>query len=357
MAELKFNAEIKLASATLEAIDAATLRGADQGFRPHLGASLIGKRCERALWYTFRWARAATFSPRILRLFARGQREEDNLSALLRSAGITVHQVDSATGRQFSFSACGGHFGGSMDGACVGLPEAPKTYHVLEYKTHGKKSFDDLAANGVKKAKPEHWAQMQCYMLWTGMDRALYVAVCKDDDRLHMERIDFDAEAAAKLVEKAQRVIDAPTPPERIGDATWYECKFCDFAPICHGTDAPAVNCRTCAHSTPEKTGYWSCARNGNNEVPVSFQREGCDGHRYLPQMLEHWAEWTDASEVDNTVTYRLKDGRTFVNGARPFGFSSIEIQACADKAALGVVAADPMVQGWRVAFGGQVVA
>ena len=30
---------------------------------------------------------------------------------------------------------------------------------------------------GVKEAKPEHWAQMQCYMNWAGLERALYIAV------------------------------------------------------------------------------------------------------------------------------------------------------------------------------------
>ena len=30
-------------------------KAADDGLRQHLGASLIGKPCERALWYAFRW--------------------------------------------------------------------------------------------------------------------------------------------------------------------------------------------------------------------------------------------------------------------------------------------------------------
>ena len=48
-------APTSLATATLDAIDAAMLKAADDGLRQHLGASLIGKPCERALWYTFRW--------------------------------------------------------------------------------------------------------------------------------------------------------------------------------------------------------------------------------------------------------------------------------------------------------------
>ena len=54
MATVAFRADLKLATATLAAIDAATLRNAEDGLRSHLGASLIGRPCSKALWYTFR---------------------------------------------------------------------------------------------------------------------------------------------------------------------------------------------------------------------------------------------------------------------------------------------------------------
>jgi hypothetical protein len=356
MAALNFNPNLKLATLTLAAIEAAGVRLAENGFRPHLGASAIGKKCERALWYSFRWARVASFDARVLRLFARGQREEDPFAALLRTAGITIHQVEQGTGQQFRFSDCGGHFGGSMDGACVGVPDAPKTWHVWECKTASKKMFDDLVSKGVKESKPEHWSQMQCYMHWTGMERALYTSVCKDDDRLHLERVEYDASAATKLVEKAQRIIDAPEPPERIGDASWYECKFCDFHSVCHGTEAPAVNCRTCAHSTPERDGTWSCAGTGN-ALNVQEQNAGCIEHRYIPATIKHWAEVVNANHEQNWVEYQhINAGSKFINGPGPDGFSSKEIHAAADKAGLGMVAADEYLMNLRKQFGAEVV-
>jgi hypothetical protein len=350
---LNFRADIKLATKTLEAIDAATLRRAESGLRPHLGASLIGRPCERALWYTFRWATAPNHEPRMLRLFARGQREEDNLAALLRAAGVTVHTVDPATGRQFSYST--GHFGGSMDGACVGLPDAPKTWHLLEFKTHSAKSFNELEKHGVKAAKPEHWAQMQCYMAWAGLTRALYVAVCKDDDRLHLERIDAEPEEAKRLMDKAQRIIDAPTPPERISDdPSYYLCKWCEHHAICHGTEVPLPTCRSCSHSTPEPGGTWTCARHQGKTLSVPEQRNGCQAHRYIPALLKNWAEPVDASDEDNWVKYQTSSG-TFVNGAPPEGLSSEEIHAARDKRFL-VVVVDEMMD-LRKEFGAKVVA
>jgi hypothetical protein len=55
--------------------------------RPHLGASQIGNDCNRALWYSFRWAVWPHFDGRTLRLFDRGQREEAVFVEELRRIG------------------------------------------------------------------------------------------------------------------------------------------------------------------------------------------------------------------------------------------------------------------------------
>jgi hypothetical protein len=352
MAKVVFRADLKLATKTLEAIESAVQASAEDGMRAHLGASVIGRPCERALWYSFRWSTRQHHEARILRLFARGHREEDNLTALLRAAGVTVLTVDPNSGRQFTFGS--GHFGGSMDGACVGLPDAPKAWHVGEYKTHSAKSFNDLVKKGVQEAKPEHWAQMQCYMAWSGMERALYVAVCKDDDRLHLERVDFDKQAADALMAKAARIINAPTPPEGISDdPAFYLCNWCEHKELCHGSAAPTPTCRSCTHSTPEPGGTWSCAHL-RKTISTADQKQGCKAHRVIPVLLRNFAEPVDASEKGNWVTYQLKNGSTFVNGMTPVGFSSEEIHACQDKNALAVVADE--YQELREQFGAEIV-
>lgn len=352
MTQLNIRADLKLATATLEAIDAATLARAEDGLRPHLGASLIGRPCDRQLWYSFRWTARPSHEARLLRLFARGHQEEDNLAELLRAAGITVMQVDPNTGRQFQFGD--GHFGGSMDAAAVGVPDAPKTWHCVEAKTFNAKTFATLVSKGVKEAKPEHWAQMQCYMAWSGLTRALYVAVCKDDDRLHLERIDADADAARALMDRAWRIVNAPTPPDGIStDPSWYECKFCEYAGTCHGDRAPLPTCRSCTHSTPEAGGTWSCARHNGKTLAVAEQKAGCDAHRFIPVLLANWAEPVDGDEADNWVRYRMKDGNEFINGQPPAGFSSAEIHDCQHKTML----ADSQLLELRAQWDGRVVA
>lgn len=352
MGKIAFRADLKLATETLATIERAVVGQADDGLRPHLGASLIGRPCERALWYSFRWATRPAHEARTLRLFARGQREEAVFADLLRRAGIEVVTDDPATGEQYRFGS--GHFGGSMDGACQGLPEAPKAWHVIEMKTHGAKSFNELAAKGVQAAKFEHWLQMQCYMAWTGMERALYIAVCKDDDRLHLERIDFDRTEAEAAFAKAQRIIDAPEPLFGISDdAGFYLCKWCDHRNLCHGTAAPLPTCRSCAHVTPVADGQWHCARHGK-ALTVAEQKATCQSHRYIPVLLKNFAEAIDADTEGNAITYRnTLTGREFINGLPPAGIESVEIHACEDKKALG----DPGVQEIRELFDARVAA
>lgn len=346
MAELQFRTDMKLATKTLEAVDAAIAKNAEDGMREHLGASLIGGSCNRKLWYSFRWATKVTHEPRLLRLFQRGHDEEERITKLLRSAGVTVMSVNPATGLQFRFKD--GHFGGSMDGAAVGVPDAQKTWHVLEYKTHGLKSYNKLENEGVQKSKPEHYAQMQVYMLKLDLTRALYVAVCKDDDRLHMERIDFDKEFAQSMVDKAQWIIGLSTPPDGISqDQSWYECKWCDHAALCHQTQAPYPTCRTCAHVTPERDGEWICSKN-NVSLSGQEQKEACTEHRYIPILLKNFAVWTDANEAENWVAYEMTDGTVFKNGY----ITSQELYALKDKSMLGC----KQLMELRKQFNGKIV-
>jgi hypothetical protein len=219
---------------------------------------------------------------------------------------------DPETGRQWRVEAHGGHFGGSLDAVAIGLKEAPKTWHVVEFKTHSTKSFFDLTTKGVAQSKPQHWAQMQIYMHLTGITRALYVAVCKDTDDLHIERVRADVEAAGRLMDKARRVIDAKRPPVRISDdsACW-ECRFCSHHPVCHQGAAAELTCRSCLHATPVEGG-WHCAR-FDRALDREAQRHGCPRHLFVPDLAR--GEVADAGE--DHVVYRMPDGSSWVNDAR----------------------------------------
>ena len=268
-------------------------RGESEKPRRYLGGSEIGKECERQLWYGFRRCTKPNFDGRLYRLFNRGHREEETFVAELKGIGCEVHEVDPTTGKQFEVVDVMGHFKGHADGVALGLPEAPKTWHLLEMKTASAKSFAKTKRDGCEKDKPQHFAQMQVYMHLLGLKRALYIVVNKDNDELYSERIRYDAKRAQALIDKARRIITSTTAPERISDRPdAFACKFCDARELCHGTSEVAVNvpeldCRQCVHATPVEGGKWSCKLHGEaNKV--------CKDHLFLPALIG-FAEPTDA--------------------------------------------------------------
>lgn len=296
--------------------------------RPHLGCSMLGHHCERWLWLSFRWACVEQFDGRVLRLFRRGHIEEDTIIKDLRNVGIDIRAMDK--GRQFRVDF-GAHVSGSVDGVIhSGIPEATKTKHIAEFKTHSKKSFDDLK-KGVKASKPQHYAQMQVYMLGMELDRALYLAVCKDDDRIYTERVKLDKPFAEKLVAKGRRIALSDRMPEPCAGAApdWYQCKWCPAYDMCHKSKATKQgNCRTCAHATACEDSSWRCERHNADNIPLDYQRQGCDSHVVHPDLVPY--ERKEA--VSEWEAIYIIDGKEVLCGES--GFSGKEVianpQACA---------------------------
>ncbi len=342
MAALPQGAQIALAGKVSAAIYDQREKTQEDGRRPHLGASIIGRECARQIWYSFRWARNTKHGGRLLLLFETGHKAEERFVEGLRSIGAEV--VDKLEdGLQIRFATLGGHFAGSLDGMARGTPYAPKTWAVTEYKTHSHKSFTKLKAEGVKLAKPEHYAQMQVYMERVGVDRALYLAKDKDTDELHDEWIHLDKAFAQAMLARAERIIKADAPPAGIStDASFFKCKFCDYNSICHGTSVPDVTCRSCAHSSPviddSTSAAWRCEKWGANIPGVAEQRQACSGHRYIPILLAATASPVDYHNGD--VIYECKKtGKQFANGEGVAAFSSTEIATAESPAVLGELA------------------
>lgn len=253
-------------------------------FRSHLGASVIGGKCAREIWYGFRWTKAPKFPGRILRLFNRGHMEEARIIACLLMIGVEVYQQDS-NGDQFRITGVDGHFGGSGDGFAIGIPDLPPgTRCLLEFKTHGEKSFLRLKKDGVYKSKLEHYVQTQCYMRKMGISVALYIGVNKNTDEWYPELISLNTEIADQYLERGEKIIRSRTPPERIGKSVGHwECTYCDYKRICHkvGNEEPDVNCRTCRYSVPALEGKWRCNLHAK-DLTKEDQLAACESYEVM---------------------------------------------------------------------------
>lgn len=256
------------------------------GFRSHLGASTLGNKCARAIWYGFRWATKPVFQGRTLRLFNRGHLEEARFLAMLQAIGCTVAQSDE-NGNQYRISGAGGHYGGSGDGFAQNIPDLePGMWCLLEFKTHNDASFKKLVAEGLRASKFEHYVQMQQYMRKMGLAAGLYMAVNKNNDEVYACIITLDTETADQFIARAEKIVWMLQAPDKIGNPPSvgnFDCKWCDHRPVCHLKGAPSVNCRTCTHVTPAANAEWICRNpahlTGLQEgivIPKELQKTGC---------------------------------------------------------------------------------
>lgn len=278
-----------LASQIITDINDHTARLYDDGHRNHLGASMIGDDCPRKLWYNFRWCLTPTYinakgenhKGRMMRLFNRGHKEEIRFVEWLRGMGFEVEEFDLSHGptdpRQFRIKDCNGHYGGSLDGM-VKLPakygDLPKM--LLEFKTSSEKYFDKLKDEGVKLAKPTHYAQMCSYGERYMLEYALYMCVNKNTDEIYVEIVKLDWAVSQAMTAKAGQIINSPVPPPKLSEnSAYFQCKFCDFAGICHGNVPYEKSCRSCANAMPGENGTWVCKVFGT--IPDEFIAKGCD--------------------------------------------------------------------------------
>jgi hypothetical protein len=277
-------------------------RGEQEGHRGHLGASVLGDGCGRAIWYSFRWATKPHFDAQTLRLFNRGHLEEARFMAMLKLIGIEVVQYDQ-NGKQYRINFASGHGGGSGDGFGRYIPDLnPDIWVLLEFKTHNDKSFSDLAGEnfkdwfefvsgqsrtpapfkgkGVRESKPDHFFQIQTYMHKFNLPCTLYGAVNKNNDCVWFELVMYDKAVAEQLVDRAEKIIWMQEPPKKINEAIgYYGCRYCGHKPVCKMGATPDRNCRTCKFSEPvmssENDGHWNC-RFHRQLIPKELQPVGC---------------------------------------------------------------------------------
>ena len=183
---------------TAKAINDAIEAHAEEPYASHgIGAGSMAHPCLRKTWYDFRRVRRPErHDARILRIFETGNIYEDRLLSYLEMIPGAEVLRDDGRGKQLKIALANGWLRGKLDGRMLGVPEAPKTEHIVECKSMKAADFKELVKKRLRKAKEDHFCQVQLYMHATGTKRALYICACKDDDQIYVERVEYDAEYA-----------------------------------------------------------------------------------------------------------------------------------------------------------------
>jgi len=212
----------------------------DSGVRSYLGMSGIGGLCRRKIWYGFRGYTPSAIEGRIQMIFSLGDAVELQVLKWLEQAGYKVRD------RQLAFEDMGGLFRGHCDGIVEGVTQKP---HILEIKSASASRFKAFQESGIAAISPEYAGQVQCYMGYSGLERAIFVVMNKNTCEIYTERVHFSRSSFVELKEKATSIIGKDV-EIRGFDQDSPECGMCPYKGHCWS--APYIQetptCGTCVH-------------------------------------------------------------------------------------------------------------
>lgn len=244
--------------------------------RDYLGYSGLGDKCLRKLWMDLHWCYDQQVEPRIQRIFDRGHAEENIIINDLERAGMQV------TDRELEVVGLAGHIKGHLDGIVSKVPGSDHQQLLLEMKTMKASKFKEYKKNGLKRFNSRYWGQIHSYMGKANLPACLYVVTCKDNEERDYKIMPYDESAFNDMERVAVAVLTAEEIPERIGDKTWFACKFCSAKGTCHGGNQVKRNCRTCEHVDIEDNGVWSCSIDNGKMLTVKEQKLNCKKYKRM---------------------------------------------------------------------------
>lgn len=292
-----------IAEKVREGIDAKTMEANPPKYSWRVKPSDLANDCVAALWYAFRWAKLPTYDARTARLFQRGHKAEAGLVGYLRADGWEVREYekrlcydansdtyiavewdaeipapfvdvhlddahiirakrrDEWLLRQYRVKDFGGHLSGYLDGIARHPLLSAGKWVMLEFKTYATGRFTKLIEKTVRINDPKYYGQIVLYLKYRSeLAWCLFLAVCKNDDNLHVEIIGRDEGRSNDLLKIADTVVNSKARPARVAEsAAYWKCKSCEFVGVCHHGQAPDISCRSCIYATAIDEGKFKC--------------------------------------------------------------------------------------------------
>lgn len=273
----------QIARKTKEGVDLYSKSKRNSRHSVRISPSTLGEECAAKNWYAFRWAKSPEdFDGRMCRLFERGDIEEPRIVESLKGSGWNVWEFNPQTGKQYEVFDLAGHLYGKLDGIGNHPVITNGVNLLLEFKSYNTKRFSQLCNTDkpLKVQDPKYYGQIVIYMMYYDLPACLFYPVNKNDDDIAPMVILRDDSYARDLLRKGETIVNSKVRPARIAESrSFYKCKMCHFADVCHD-DAPVlVNCRSCVNATAVEGGVFYC-ESWNGIIPKDQLPLGCGEHK-----------------------------------------------------------------------------
>ena len=191
--------------------------------RNYIGASSIGSKCLRKLWYEYQLESENNKSQTMNRILNMGKILEGMLISELQSAGLHVTVGNDDNDYLFLSDSNLPYFQGHCDGIIDGK-------YILEIKTAKNEQFTQFIKHGYKKWNEQYYAQVQAYMGMSGLNKAFALVLNKNTGVVDDEMIEFEEDYYSQLKDRALFIHDSDIEPPKInGSPLYYVCRMCSY--------------------------------------------------------------------------------------------------------------------------------
>ena len=230
--------------------------------REYIGASGIGDPCDAYQALSLRGFPSEKPEPKLMRIFRDGHRIESVVIADMRAGGISVEEINPATGKQWRYTAFGGLMSASLDGIVTIGGERM----TLEIKSMNRAMFTKFKNSGLHVSHQHYVWQMIAGLglarsCGESFERGMMVAYCKDTSEYHTEIIDFNNKVYGAMVDRVQLIISGNSSKRISTYANAYTCKSCFKKTACwEPSTLENLGCKQCAHAYVNEDNEWNCA-------------------------------------------------------------------------------------------------
>jgi hypothetical protein len=200
--------------------------------RRYIGASGIGNKCSRAIWYGYMGAEAQQPPPSLKTTFDIGKRLEGLLLDYMDEAGLNVVRPTAENNYLFLKDKEVPVFQGHCDALLILKDQAPA---IVEIKTANTASFSSFKSKGLMVWRESYYAQIQAYLGMKGYSKGVLLAIDKNTSELHHEWVVYDDIYYHQLRAKALSIFNSVEPPEKLNkNPIFYVCNTCAYRRTCH---------------------------------------------------------------------------------------------------------------------------
>lgn len=200
--------------------------------RRYIGASSIGNKCDRAIWYGYMGAESTQPPPSLKTTFDIGKRLEGMLLDYMELAGLNVVRGTPENNNLLLKDKEVPLFQGHCDAILITKDNGSA---IVEIKTANTASFSKFKTHGLIAWRESYYAQLQAYLGMKGYSQGVLLAIDKNTSELHHEWVTYDDIYYHQLREKARRISQATEAPEKLNkNPIFYVCNQCAYRRTCH---------------------------------------------------------------------------------------------------------------------------